>query len=116
MRYSRWIRKYGGVVIGLTIDEDGIPQTAEGRVKVAGKIIEEAGKYGIDKKDIVIDVLAMTISSEPEGAKVTLGYLKGRSGRLTASARFWAYPTYPLGFRTGLRSIPTFIPWPCRTG
>ena len=71
------IRKYGGVVIGLTIDEDGIPQTAEGRVKVAGKIIEEAGKYGIDKKDIVIDVLAMTISSEPEGAKVTLDALKG---------------------------------------
>ena len=51
------IRKYGGVVIGLTIDEEGIPQTAEGRVKVAGKIIEEAGKYGIDKKDIVIDCL-----------------------------------------------------------
>ena len=71
------IRKYGGVVIGLTIDEEGIPQTAEGRVKVAGKIIEEAGKYGIDKKDIVIDVLAMTISSEPEGAKVTLDALKG---------------------------------------
>lgn len=71
------IQKYGGVVIGLTIDEDGIPQTAEGRVKVAGKIIEEARKYGIDKKDIVIDVLAMTISSEPEGAKVTLDALKG---------------------------------------
>lgn len=70
------IKKYGGVVIGLTIDEEGIPQTADGRVKIAGKIIEEAKKYGIDKKDIVIDVLAMTISSEPEGAKITLEALK----------------------------------------
>ena len=70
------IKRYGGVVIGLTIDEEGIPKTADGRVRVAGKIIEEAKKYGIDKKDIVIDVLAMTISSEPEGAKVTLEALK----------------------------------------
>lgn len=70
------IQKYGGVVIGLTIDEDGIPQTAGGRLKVAGKIIKEAAKYGIDKKDIVIDVLAMTISSEPMGAKTTLEALE----------------------------------------
>lgn len=66
------IQKYGGVVVGLTLDENGIPNTAEGRVAIAGKIIEEAKKYGIDKKDIVIDVLTMTISSEPDGAKVTL--------------------------------------------
>ena len=72
-----FIQKYGGVVIGLTIDEEGIPNTAEGRIKIAGKIIKEAEKYGIQKKDIVIDVLAMTISSEPDGAKVTLEALKG---------------------------------------
>lgn len=70
------IRKYGGVVVGLTIDEEGIPKDAEGRVRVAGKIINEAVKYGIDKKDIVIDVLTMTISSEKDGAKVTLEALK----------------------------------------
>ena len=70
------IKKYGGVVIGLTLDEEGIPKTAEGRVKIAGKIIKEAKKYGIDKKDIVIDVLAMTISSEPEGANTTLKALE----------------------------------------
>lgn len=70
------IKKYGGVVIGLTIDEDGIPDTADGRLKVAGRIIDEAKKYGIDRKDIVIDVLAMTISSEPEGAKITLDALR----------------------------------------
>lgn len=70
------IQKYGGVVIGLTLDENGIPKTAKGRLEVAGKIIEEAKKYGIDKKNIVIDVLTMTISSEANGAKTTLEALK----------------------------------------
>ena len=70
------IQKYGGVVIGLTLDENGIPNDADGRVKIAEKIIAEAARYGIKKKDIVIDALAMTISSEPEGAKVTLETLK----------------------------------------
>ncbi len=70
------VKKYGGVVVGLTIDEGGIPATADGRVAVAEKIIEEAKKYGISKKDIVIDVLAMTISSDPEGARVTLEALR----------------------------------------
>lgn len=70
------IRKYGGVVIGLTLDEDGIPADAEGRVRIALRIINEAAKYGIRKKDIVIDALAMTISSEPDGAKVTLETLR----------------------------------------
>ena len=66
------IARYGGVVIGLTLDESGIPGTADGRVEIAEKIIREAKKYGIEKKDIVIDVLAMTISSEPHGAAVAL--------------------------------------------
>ena len=70
------IKKYGGVVIGLALDENGIPADAEGRVQVAKKIIAEAAKYGIEKKDIVIDALAMTISSEPEGAKITLETLR----------------------------------------
>ncbi len=70
------VKKYGGVVVGLTLDENGIPETAKGRVEIAGKIIAEAAKYGIDKKDIVIDVLTMTISSEPNSAKVTLDALK----------------------------------------
>ena len=70
------IKKYGGVVVGLTLDETGIPETAEGRVAIAGKIIEEAKKYGIDKKDIVIDVLTLTVSSEPESARITLDALR----------------------------------------
>ena len=70
------VKKYGGVVVGLTLDENGIPETAEGRVAIAGRIIEEAKKYGIDKKDIVIDVLTLTISSEPDSAKITLDALR----------------------------------------
>ena len=70
------IARYGGVVIGLTLDEDGIPADSEGRLRIAKKIIDEAARYGIKKKDIVIDALAMTISSEPEGAKVTLETLR----------------------------------------
>lgn len=70
------VQKYGGVVVALAIDEEGIPKTAEGRLRIAGKIIDEAAKYGIAKKDIVVDVLAMTVSSEPEGAKITLDALR----------------------------------------
>ena len=70
------IQKYGGVLVALTLDEDGIPDTAEGRVRIAEKIIREAQKYGIEKKDLVIDVLAMTISSEPRGAIITLEALR----------------------------------------
>lgn len=76
------LKKYGGVVVGLTIDEAGIPKTAEGRLKIAERIIKEAEKYGIRKKDIVIDVLAMTISSEPDSAKTTLEALRLVTERL----------------------------------
>lgn len=66
------VKKYGGAVIALTIDEDGIPETAEGRCKIAEKIIEECKKYGIDKKDIIVDPLAMAVSSDENSGKVTL--------------------------------------------
>ena len=68
--------KYGGTIIALTIDENGIPDTAEGRVEIAKKIIQYAAKHGIDKKDIIVDPLAMTISSDPNSAKVTLECLE----------------------------------------
>lgn len=71
------VKKYGGVVVGLTLDESGIPDTAEGRIRIAGKIIKEAEKYGIRKKDLVIDVLTMTVSSDPDSARVTLDALRG---------------------------------------
>lgn len=66
------VKKYGGAVIALTIDEDGIPATAEGRYKIAEKIKNEAEKYGIYGNNIIVDPLAMTISSDSEGANITL--------------------------------------------
>lgn len=70
------VKKYGGVVVGLTLDESGIPETAEGRLDIARRIVETAESYGIDRKDIVIDVLCMTISSDNMSAQVTLDALE----------------------------------------
>lgn len=70
------VKKYGGAVIALTMDETGIPNTAEGRYEIARRITEEAEKYGIERKDIIADPLALTISSNPDGAKVTLEAVK----------------------------------------
>lgn len=70
------VRKYGGLVVALTLDENGIPETAEGRVAIAKKILANAAEYGIDKKDIIFDPLAMTISADTKAAKVTLDSLR----------------------------------------
>ncbi len=70
------VKKYGGVVVALTLDENGIPETAEGRVKIAEKILDTAAKYGIEKKNIVFDTLAMTISADNKAAIATLDALK----------------------------------------
>ncbi len=70
------VKKYGGVVVALTLDEDGIPETAEGRVQIAQKILTTAAEYGICPKDIVFDTLAMTISADNKAATVTLNALK----------------------------------------
>ncbi|MGM9636379.1 MAG: homocysteine S-methyltransferase family protein [Eubacteriales bacterium] len=70
------IQKYGGVVIGLTIDEDGIPDNAQKRVEIAEKIIRTAAEYGIGPHEIIIDPLAMTVSSDPNAANVTLDTIR----------------------------------------
>ena len=75
-------KKYGGVVVALTLDEDGIPTTAAGRVAIAEKILKTAENYGISKKDIIFDTLAMTVSAEPQAAKVTLAALEEIEQRL----------------------------------
>ncbi len=64
-------KKYGGVVVALALDEKGIPDTVEGRVEIAKRIIAEAEKIGIKKRDILIDLLTLTISTG-SSAKVTL--------------------------------------------
>ncbi len=66
------VQKYGGVVVGLALDEDGIPATAEGRLAIARKIYDTAAEYGIKHKDIVIDALTMTMSTNSDSANVTL--------------------------------------------
>ena len=66
------VKKYGGAVVALTLDEGGIPETAEGRIKIAEKILEEAKKYGIEKKDIVFDTLCMAVSADSNAALTTL--------------------------------------------
>jgi len=66
------VKKYGGVVVGLCIDENGIPPLAEGRVKIAKKIIDTAERYGISKKDIIIDTLTLTVSAQQEESQETL--------------------------------------------
>ena len=70
------VKKYGGVVVALALDDDGIPATSEGRIRVAHKIYAEAAKYGIKKKDIIIDCLCLTVSADKTGALVTLDSLR----------------------------------------
>ncbi|MDE6690397.1 MAG: dihydropteroate synthase, partial [Clostridia bacterium] len=69
------VKKYGGVVICLTLDENGIPATAEGRVKIAEKIIEYADSYGILRGQLVFDTLAMAVSADNSAANAALGAL-----------------------------------------
>lgn len=69
-------RKYGAAVVGLTLDERGIPQTSEERVEIAEKIINRAIAEGIPKEDIIIDCLTMTVSAERDAANITLDAVK----------------------------------------
>jgi len=65
-------KKYGGVIVALTLDEDGIPATAEGRLAIAEKILRTASTYGIDKKDVVFDTLTLSVGADPSAAHTTL--------------------------------------------
>ena len=70
------VKKYGGTVVALCLDENGIPDTAEGRIRIARRIYEKAEQYGISSKDILIDGLCMTVSSDSKGALTTLETLR----------------------------------------
>lgn len=69
-------KKYGAAVVGLTLDESGIPETVEKRVEIAEKIIKRATEIGIPKEDIIIDCLTMTVSANQEAPSVTLEAMK----------------------------------------
>lgn len=70
------VKKYGGFVVALTLDEKGIPSTVDGRMKIARKILLTAALYGINKKDIIFDPLAMTVSADKMSAITTLKTVK----------------------------------------
>lgn len=69
-------KKYGGAIIALTLDESGIPNTAEGRFEIALKIAKNAEKFGIEKKELIFDPLAMAVSADKDAAGVTLETVK----------------------------------------
>ena len=66
------VKKYGGVLVCLTLDENGIPETVEGRIDIAKRIINKAESYGITKENLVFDPLCMTVSTNKDNAKITL--------------------------------------------
>lgn len=66
------VAEYGAAVIGLTMDDDGIPRQAEKRLEIAKKIVERAESLGIPREDVLIDCLALTVSAEPDAAIITL--------------------------------------------
>ena len=69
-------KRYGGTVVALLLDEEGIPDTAQGRVAIARRIMAEAARYGIAKRDLVMDALTMTVSTGERNALVTLETLR----------------------------------------
>lgn len=76
------MKKYGGVAIALTLDENGIPDSEEGRVKIAERIIWTAESYGIERNNLIFDTLAMAVSADNFAARVTLDSLREIRNRL----------------------------------
>jgi len=70
------VKKYGGVVVALTLDENGIPADADGRLAIVRRVLAAAEEYGIAKKDILFDPLCLPVSAEPNSAEVTLQTLR----------------------------------------
>lgn len=66
------VKKYGASVVGLTLDENGIPKTAEGRFEIAKRIVSRAEALGIDRGDVYIDCLTLTVSAEQDACRQTL--------------------------------------------
>ena len=76
------VKKYGAAVVGLALDENGIPQTAEGRVAIARRILEAALAHGIPKEDVWIDCLTLTVSAQQDQAMETLRAVRTVHGEL----------------------------------
>ncbi len=70
------VKKYGGIVVALTLDEDGIPPTADGRLAIAKRILDYGASFGLTKDDFVVDVLCLAVSADPMSARVILESVK----------------------------------------
>ena len=66
------VKRYGGAIVGLCLDEEGIPATSDGRLAIARRILEEGAKYGFSKSDFVFDALTLAVSADAQAAVVTL--------------------------------------------
>ena len=100
------VKKYGGLVVALTLDESGIPDTAEGRIEIAKKILKKAEEYGISKKDIIFDTLAMTVSADNKAAFATLSaldYIKNTLGCHTSLGV--SNVSFGLPYRDGINGV-----------
>jgi 5-methyltetrahydrofolate--homocysteine methyltransferase len=69
-------REYGAAIIGLVLDDDGITNDPEKRLKIAEKIIDRAVRAGISEEDVIIDPMAMAVSADPDACRVTLGTIR----------------------------------------
>lgn len=102
------VKKYGACVIALTLDEDGIPETAEKRFEIAEKIVREAEKAGIPRENIIADCLTLTASAQQEGVRMTLNAIRrvkeelGLKTALGVSNISFGLPNRPLVNRTFL--------------
>ena len=76
------VKKYGGAIVALCLDESGIPPTSEGRLAIAKRILDEGAKYGFAKSDFVFDALTLAVSSDPNAAVVTLETVRGLTDEL----------------------------------
>ncbi|MCL1903253.1 MAG: homocysteine S-methyltransferase family protein [Oscillospiraceae bacterium] len=76
------VKKYGAAVIGLTLDENGIPETAEKRLEIAERILNRALKLGIKRSNIIIDCLTLTVSTDSTAAQTTLEAVRLVNNRL----------------------------------
>ena len=109
------VKKYGGLVVALTLDENGIPATAAGRLAIARRILSVAAEYGLSHKDIVFDTLAMTISADNRAALATLDALEAIKKSSAATPRS-AFPIFPSVCLTARRSTALSSPWRSKEG
>ena len=110
------LKKYGGVAIALTLDEDGIPATAEGRLAIARRIVDTAAGYGIPREDLIFDPLAPHHQRRPERRRRHPGDGGAHHPGAGLPAPAWGYPTSPSACPGGRRSTPPSCCWPWEKG